>query len=498
MPFNIVDVENGTLIRVRNRLLEYETATEATAVAKEYAANHPGHKYKIKAVAIDDSAWIAREQARMDDGTYVRVPFQEVWWNTALGRYTARDLGHNYAHYVPVIGIAKTHFAHVSMANKAMLAYTESSEKGAKDIQTQIKPGAYLQKYFGAVLSVDEIANIVRDWQRRYADTELKFARTPEEIARIYQAGPSSCMSGRPDQYQTNTEGDYRHPCEVYGQPHSDLTLAYLESKHGVSCRTLVWEEKKQFGRIYGDATLLQRELQALGYVQGGFNGARIGKIQVGPAKRVLYLMPYIDGWSNVLDNGDHFLLTDSAPSSKKAKWECCCNTCGTTNGYEAVYECESCEDEVTESDVCRVPNFGYYCRDCHAETFIYCEHTGREQLREGSDMVVVNHITGRRPHWREQLWCADAIDNDAFLCPIEGVWFANTLAVEYEGQTISLRAYQALNPPTPQPEPPPVPPQAFPSPSEYLANYHPVRTPPSFFVDPPPFFPAPPLTRRR
>jgi hypothetical protein len=482
MPFNIVDVESGTLIRVRNRLLEYETATEATAAAKEYAAKHPGHKYKIKAVAIDDSAWIAREQARMDVGTYVKVPFHEVWWNAALGRYTSRDLGHSYAHYVPVIGIAKTHFAHVSMANKTMLAYTESSEKGVKDIQTQIKPGAYLQKYFGAVLSASEITAIVNDWQRRYADTELKFARTPEEIARIYQNGPRSCMSGNACDYQTKTKSDYSHPCEVYGQPHSDLTLAYLESKHGVSCRTLVWEEKKQYGRIYGDSTLLQRELQALGYVDGNFNGARIGKIPVGPAKRGLYLMPYIDGWSNVLDNGDHFLIASQAPKgTKKAKWECCCNTCGTTNGVKPVYECESCEDEVPESDVVRVPNFGYYCQACHDEQFIYCDHTGREQLREGSDMVVVNQITGRRPHWREQLWCADAIENDAFLCPIDGVWFSNTLAVEHEGRTISLRAYQALNTPAPQPEPPPVPVYNTPeimisaiSPDDWLN--HPVR----------------------
>jgi hypothetical protein len=496
MPFNIVDVESGTLIRVRNRLLEYETATEATAVAKEYAARHPGHKYKIKAVAIDDSAWIAREQARMDDGTYVPVPFHgTLWWNTAMGFYIARQL-QGYNNLIPLIGIANTHFAHVSMANKAMLAYTESSEKGAKDIQTQIKPGAYLQKYFGAVLSADGIASIVRDWQRRYADTELKFARTPEEIVHIYQTGPFSCMSGKPDQYRTKTKGDYLHPCEVYGQPHSDLTLAYLESKHGVSCRTLVWEEKKQFGRIYGDATLLERELQALGYVKGDFNGARIGKIQVGPAKRGLYLMPYIDGWSNVLDNGDHFLITGKTPS-KKAKWECCCNTCGTTNCAEAVYECESCENEIPESDVFRVPNFGYYCQACHTETFIYCEHTGREQLREGSDTVVYHHAIGRHtgPHSYEQLWCADAIENDAFLCPIEGVWFSNTLAVEHEGRTISLRAYQALNPPAPQPEPPPAPVYLTPE-SVTISAIDWGGRPTQYYVEP--FNPVPTPTHRR
>jgi len=145
MPFNIVDVESGTLVRYCNRLLEYDTPEEATVRAKELAAKHPGHKYKINAAAVDDSKWVAREQARMNDGTYVPVPWSGIlWWYAATGLYTASQLRGAYDHLLPVLNICKTHFAHVSMSNKAMLSYTESSEKGVKDIQTQIKPGAYL------------------------------------------------------------------------------------------------------------------------------------------------------------------------------------------------------------------------------------------------------------------------------------------------------------------------------------------------------------------
>jgi hypothetical protein len=453
MPFNIVDVKTGTLVRVGVDIVEFDTADEATAYAKARTLAY-GHKYKIKAAVIDDSKWIAREQQRMNT-TYIRVPFADtVWFFAGLGRYTASDLGATYRHLVPVIGVTKTHFPHVSMSNKSMLAYTESSEKGAKDVQTQIKPGAYLSKYFSYVLSPDEIADLVRDWQCRYADCELKYARTPADIVRIYQNGPRSCMSGAADEYSTHVKGGYLHPCEVYGQSeafHGDLTMAYLEGKNGISARCLVWEEKKQFGRIYGDSTLLYRELQALGYTQGVFNGARIAKIKVGTAKHQAFLMPYIDGWSYVMEQPDHFVLKleSDVPLAdrRKVRMVCSANTNGRTEGGNE-YICAGCEDEVSEDEVRHVPGHDTYCRYCYEENFIYCERLCRDMEREGSDQVVVRRTKRRSGNidWIEQTWCAQAIEDFAFQCPVDGAYFANDLAVFLDdGRKISLRAQEAM-----------------------------------------------------
>jgi hypothetical protein len=466
MDFNIVDVETGVLVRYRNRLLQFATPEEATAKAKELGVNLAPRKFKIKAVAQDDSAWIAREQKRVAEGIYVPVPFATtMWYQVAVGLYTKEALrnygyesrNYGYESMYPLIGIAKTHFAHVSMTSKTMLSYTESSEKGARDVQTLIKPGTYLAKYFGSYLNANAIQSIVNDWQYKYQDCELKFARTPEEIVEVYINGPRSCMAGRAEEYSTKTKGEYIHPCMVYGQPHSDLTLAYLEGKNGISARCLVWEEKKRYGRIYGDPTLLQRELENLGYTRAAFDGAKLGKIKVGAPRHNLYAMPYVDDWSNCVEMPDHFLLTRQSPA-RRSQWRSCCNTNGTTDG-EVTYTCAHCEDEVDSVDTVDGEN---YCLSCRDELFIWCDLFGRFAPREGAETVVVQRVAGRRNvAWMERHWCAEAIEQYAFMCPVEKVYFTNSLKAKApDGTTISQRAYERLNPP-PAPTPDPAPLQA-------------------------------------
>lgn len=464
MAFNVIDVETGTLVRFQRKqgVAQFETPARATTYAKRRSVKD-GKKYKIKVAATDDGVWIAREKQRMESGTYIDVPFSgAIWYYAAIGRYTAYDLRDTcYNRERELIGVAKTHFAHVSMANKSMLAYTESPDKGARDIQTQIKPGAYLAKYFSSVLSPDQVAAHVRDWQRRYADCELKFARTADEIVEIYQNGPNSCMSGSTEDYRgRSADGIDHHPCEVYGLPHSDLTLAYLKGKNGITARCLVWEDKKQYGRIYGDPTLIDRELRALGYTGPGyFSGAKVGKIPVGKPGKT-FLMPYIDGWSRILEQPDHFLLTADAPRDAagklvKCRWVCAGNTHGNTGDNEdQYYECEQCGDEVTADNVVRVPGHGYYCRGCYDANFIYCQKLGVYTTREGSEDVVAVYRYGA---WQPRLWCADAIEQYAFRCPIDGALHDNALKVTLDdGRIVSRRAAEAMNPPIPSPAPTP------------------------------------------
>lgn len=466
MAFNVIDVETGTLVRFQRKqgIAQFDTTARATAYAKRKSVKD-GKKYKIRAATLDDTAWIAREQRRMDDGTYVKVPFTSyAWYRAGLGTYTKEQLEYSYGKNTPcvaLIGTTKHHFPHVSMSNKTMLAYTESSEKGARDIQTQIKPGAYLAKFFGSVLSPGEITDFVNDWKRRYQECTLKFARTPAGIVHIYQNSPRSCMSGEAQEYHGRTaDGEYHHPCEVYGLPHSDLTLAYLEGKNGVMSRCLVWEAKKEYGRIYGDPNLITRELHALGFKQTCFLGAKLGKILLD--KRV-YLMPYVDSWSRVLECPDHFLLATEAPKPAagekpaKAWWFCCGNTHGNTHGNtgdynEQYYTCVECDDEVSADDVLRVPGHGYYCRSCYEANYIYCGMLGRYLPREGSEEVCTSFRYGQ---WLHQTWSAEAIAQHAFRCPIDGALYANAHKVQHDGQTISRRAYEAMvaerAPPAPQ-----------------------------------------------
>lgn len=426
--FHVIDVETGTVVRLlrTKQVAEFREPKRASAYAKKRGLKD-GKKYKIKAV-VEDTAWIDRETARSRDGTYVPVPFiHEVWYRAALGVYSAHDLGgpnSGYAKLIPLIGSIKHHFPHVSMTNKTMLAYTESPEKGARDIQTQIKPGAYLTKYFGSWLSAEDITRQVNNWQRIYADAELHFARTPEDIVAVYMSGPNSCMSGQPENYSgRDSTGVYHHPCEAYGQPHSDLTLAYIKGRNGVSSRTIVWEDKKLYGRVYGDSTLLARELKALGYRQAHgykFDGAKVAKIDITRSRKSterVYVMPYIDGANYVLDSGDHFLLDPrNGHGNRKETWVCCNNTNGTSMGeYFEMFECTDCGDEFDQRDA-RTHNMEPYCSTCFNERFAICARLGCYAPRnEMVEVLVRSRAGGHHP----QQWCQEAVRQDAIMCPV-------------------------------------------------------------------------------
>ena len=350
-----------------------------------------------------------------------------------------------YRYLIPLLGTIKHHFPHVSMSDKNMLAYTENAEKGVKDIQTQIKPGAYLTKYFGSVLSNDDIKALVNDWQRRYSDAELCFARDPDEIVEIYRTGPRSCMSGDAEGYGTRVKGRYLHPCEVYGQPASDITMAYIKGKGGVSARCMIWEEKKTYSRIYGDGTLLQRELQALGYSQKAygahFDGAKLAKI---PLTKNRFLMPYLDGYCQVLEKEDHFLIQSNRTQKKGERWLCCSNTCGYTQGVNT-YECAECGESCDQNNAIEYEG-SHYCPDCREEYFVICEKLSVWARRDDTQMVYVRHDVGRnKPDWHQQVWSQRAVARYAFPCPVEDAYFDRRYAVVHDGKTISLKALEAI-----------------------------------------------------
>ena len=52
------------------------------------------------------------------------------------------------------------HYAHLSTANPGLIAFTDTPEKAAADIQTPIKPGRYLARFYPNLASHE-----VRDLQ---------------------------------------------------------------------------------------------------------------------------------------------------------------------------------------------------------------------------------------------------------------------------------------------------------------------------------------------
>lgn len=91
----------------------------------------------------------------------------------------------------------------------------------------------------------------------------FKYAKTQEEIIRVYRFGPHSCMKGR---------------VSVAAYAKGDLAVAYLTHiKSGrIVARAVVWPKKGLYWRMYGDSKRLQHSLAYRGYRHGRLKGARI------------------------------------------------------------------------------------------------------------------------------------------------------------------------------------------------------------------------------
>lgn len=322
--------------------------------------------------------WRLREQVRMRDGSYKPVPW-------------AKEL--------PAI---KDHYAHISLTNPDMLAFTETEAKGERDIQTQIKPGRYLARFYPE-LAPHQVRDLTATIERI---AELKFAVTAEEIEAVYITGPGSCMS--------HDAGDFDghcHPVNVYGN--SDLQLAYIENGDEPTARALVWPERKRHGRIYGDEALLAQQLERAGYVKGSLYGARIRRI-VNKNDDTTLIMPYIDGCGtfDILDDewltigGDH----------------CATATCGIAY-LENTATCERCDERVPEGRLADVDGESWCCNCREAYSFV-CAYSG-DYHRDGDDVSVVVRATNGTNV--SVTWSVYARDDHATYCDATEAWYADS-----------------------------------------------------------------------
>lgn len=370
-------------------------------------------------VANKDSNWRERESSRQYEGRIMPVWHRELWWQPWNLPEGTRD-----------------HYCHVSATDSKFLAYTQDSDKGERDIQTQIKPGKYLTKYFGGVLTAKQI-KYYATWQvtgkREYiADAwGLAFTNTSDGISDVYREGPKSCMTFK---HRSTSE----HPCRVYAA--GDLALAYLTDDKGkVRARALVWPEQKIFGRVYPNdynwkvdgfaslqesvdcASSLENRLIELGFSfdteSTAFVGAKLQKIDSWFGG---YVMPYLDHGYNVSDNGDHFIMCRYGDYN-------CSGLNGTVgeDQEEHEYTCDNCDDGIDDyttvyTGVTRRNGFlhGRYsqawCDHCRDNYAFWCEATEEYY----SDSEVESARVG------DMTVCLAWAEIHCFLSDYDGEWF--------------------------------------------------------------------------
>lgn len=379
---------------------ESPTVYDDGALAERHAANlttNTGLKWQVRP-HITDTRWRERETKRFYDGTYFPVPWEtQSWWR---GSYAD-------AH----------HFAHISVEKDTRIAFTPDDEAGVADKQTRIKPGRYLERYFGARINNETIKHWAAQFSVLYETIEVKFAKTADEIEKVYMEGPRSCMDGLHAKAGNFIHAGM-HPCRVYAGP--DLAVAYLEkedddtrmvcgrcqdrpggcpqSSEGTACagatkvgtysaRCLVWPEKKLFGRIYGDTDRLKLALQRDGYKADSYlQGARFTRV---PVVRKGYsvptfVVPYIDGGQRVGDDGEYLVIDTKGYING-----------GSANGIgeDMRQRCPECE-ELSSSEFVNVLDHdgtrSQICRSCYDhDEWHRCRETGHQVRR--NDAIVTN-----------------------------------------------------------------------------------------------------------
>lgn len=321
------------------------------------------------------------------------------------------------------------HFVHLSNQNPPLLAYTMDATKGCRDIQTPIKAGRYLAKYFSDVLTAKQIAYMAA-WQANGSkpqgeagEAEVQFATTQEEIVGAYVKGPTSCMDG--DNFDEDDS-----PVRVYAA--GDLAIAYLEGEppnqpdNTVIARCLVWPAKKVMGRVYPTQGNFERDgwrndeehmaahyaleskLKEMGYESvyegGSFSGAKLLSIRV----HGNYVMPYLDNDYGVDDDGYHFIMREEGEGEY---------TCQETGGYRGgeredryEYTCENCNEgnnDGTSAVRTRSGLTDEWCEYCTSNHAFYC--TGDEQYySDNQASVCMNGETYSEAYANDHFYLSD------------------------------------------------------------------------------------------
>jgi len=205
---------------------------------------------------------------------------------------------------------------HMSMQNPKLIAYTENTAKGKKDIQIRSKVGKYIKKYFpdesaskiGYITDRFNLFQLGEEISKESQNYKLKFAKTADEIEWIYSldinlsayedgyGSERSCMQYDAEEYYCEV-----HPCRVYGGD-PRIAVAYLEDKYGnVVARSIVNLEKKEFVRTYflpDYSDIFEKILYSNGFSYNSkcLEGTYLSLIWIDYYKKDGFIAPYLDG----------------------------------------------------------------------------------------------------------------------------------------------------------------------------------------------------------
>jgi hypothetical protein len=277
---------------------------------------------------------------------------------------------------------------HASKQGEHMIAYTRDEKYGEADRVMTTPVAKYLARHFPKLAS-----NVIRDIAARYVEAQIGIVRTLPEMLEIIENGPSSCMSGKADEF--NTRGT--HPYAAY-DPQYGWHMAYVKEGAAITGRALL--NDKTWVRTY------RRDSSGSGYSQSDdrlnvwlrdqgyskaddWEGFKLARIEA--RNNCGFIAPYLDGSSKDVDvHRDHLRIVGCGDGEY---------TCSSTNGDAEAREddrmtCEDCDDRMYGDDTYHVYRNASRCVCTHCYENNYTRVIGRsgnEYAVDNDDAIEVN-----------------------------------------------------------------------------------------------------------
>lgn len=189
------------------------------------------------------------------------------------------------------------------MYNRFLLSFVRLSEEVLGKF-TYVPDENYLKKDVQVCTSIGKILPKIFGEERLWftnklsiqllgSSTKLHVADTPEEVTRVYNNGPRSCMKGI--SFPVVGYDKPLNPCAVYST--ENVGVLYGERGGSITGRAVINKETKQYARWYGD-NAFKTAMSAAGYKQNEYalSGCTLRVLEHSDYNRSVILLPYIDG----------------------------------------------------------------------------------------------------------------------------------------------------------------------------------------------------------
>lgn len=294
IPAHMIDWTTNPTPARRVRYFRTYIHQLAAEPPREYTAEE-----KATLEALPD--WGRREYEKLLLGHFKPVPWHAESW----AKHPATDP-------------RALHFPHLSTTIAGCITYCQPPRPDAKQpIRIPIKPGKYLQKFYGDSLTADLIKNFAA--KVRSHNTNLLFTNDPAKITAIYQSVGQACMSHSTSHYRAANFNGAKHPTTVYATS-PDLALAYTtnpENADAITARAIVWPDRKLYARAYGDTEAMIEALHSSGFRSAPLDGARLPLLPLSKKDfgEGFYTCPYIDHikWARLDAAAGYLILQEAA-----------------------------------------------------------------------------------------------------------------------------------------------------------------------------------------